>query len=338
MPSHTDPLFDRAAGCLMGQIAGDSLGGLVEFCSPATIRERYPDGPRLLEDGGTWNILAGQPTDDSEMALMLARMLAEAVEYDAEEARRRYLFWLESGPFDMGRTIALGLRGHPDPDSQANGALMRVSPLGIFGATRHWHDVARWAQQDAALTHAHPVCQQANALYACLIAQAIRSGDSPQDLYAWLLRLARRQRLEPCLYEILELAPHEAPADYVHKMGWVRIALHNALWQLLHAPTLEEGVVDTVRRGGDTDTNAAICGALLGAVYGLEAIPAQWRQAILACRPQTGRPGVHHPRPDCFWPVDVPDLVPRLLEDRRDFRWERFCSTEDDLPTLIRKS
>lgn len=247
MPSHTDPLFDRAAGCLMGQIAGDSLGGLVEFCSPATIRERYPDGPRLLEDGGTWNILAGQPTDDSEMALMLARLLAEAVEYDAEEARRRYLFWLESGPFDMGRTIALGLRGHPDPDSQANGALMRVSPLGIFGATRHWHDVARWAQQDAALTHAHPVCQQANALYACLIAQAIRSGDSPQDLYAWLLRLARRQRLEPCLYEILELAPHEAPADYVHKMGWVRIALHNALWQLLHAPTLEEGVVDTVR-------------------------------------------------------------------------------------------
>ena len=376
MPSHTDPLFDRAAGCLMGQIAGDSLGGLVEFCSPATIRERYPDGPRLLEDGGTWNILAGQPTDDSEMALMLARLLAGAVGYDAEDARRRYLFWLESRPFDMGRTIALGLRGHPDPDSQANGALMRVSPLGIFGATRHWHDVARWAQQDAALTHAHPVCRQANALYACLIAQAIGSGDSPQDLYAWLLRLARRQRLEPCLYEILELAPHEAPADYVHKMGWVRIALHNArrqrlepclyeilelapheapadyvhkmgwvrialhnaLWQLLHAPTLEEGMVDTVRRGGDTDTNAAICGALLGAVYGLEAIPAQWRQAILACRPQAGRPGVHHPRPVCFWPVDVPDLVPRLLEDRRDFRWERFCSTEDDLPTLIRKS
>lgn len=219
MPSHTDPMFDRAAGCLMGQIAGDSLGALVEFCSPATIRERYPDGPRLLEDGGTWDILAGQPTDDSEMALMLARLLAGAVGYDAEDARRRYLFWLESRPFDMGRTIALGLRGHPDPDSQANGALMRVSPLGIFGATRHWQDVARWAQQDAALTHAHPVCRQANALYACLIAQAIRSGDPPRDLYAWLLRLARRQALEPCLHEVLELAPHEPPADYVHKMG-----------------------------------------------------------------------------------------------------------------------
>lgn len=41
-------------------------------------------------------------------------------------------------------------------------------------------------------------------------------------------------------------------------------AFHNALWQLLHATNLEEAVVDnTVMRGGDTDTNAAICGALL---------------------------------------------------------------------------
>lgn len=145
MPSHTDPLFDRAAGCLMGQIAGDSLGGLVEFCSPATIRERYPDGPRLLEDGGTWNILAGQPTDDSEMALMLARLLPEAVEYDAEEARRRYLFWLESGPFNMGRTIALGLASRPGQPGQRRsharepaGHLRRHPPLarrGPLGAT-----------------------------------------------------------------------------------------------------------------------------------------------------------------------------------------------------------
>ncbi len=54
------------------------------------------------------------------------------------------------------------------------------------------------------------------------------------------------------------------------------IAFRNALWQLLNALSFEEGVVDTVMRGGDTDTNAAICGALLGAVYGLDAIPVQW--------------------------------------------------------------
>ena len=58
-------------------------------------------------------------------------------------------------------------------------------------------------------------------------------------------------------------AAQDPPSDYVDHQGWVLIAFHNALWQLFHASSLEEGVVDTIMRGGDTDTNAAICGALL---------------------------------------------------------------------------
>jgi len=54
------------------------------------------------------------------------------------------------------------------------------------------------------------------------------------------------------------------------------LALQNAFYQLLHASSLERGVVDTVRAGGDTDTNAAIAGALLGAVHGRDVIPQQW--------------------------------------------------------------
>ena len=72
-------------------------------------------------------------------------------------------------------------------------------------------------------------------------------------------------------------------------------------------------VENTIMRGGDTDTNAAICGALLGAVYGVEAIPQQWRDAVLNCRPEAGRPGVHRPRPECFWPVDAMELAEKLL-------------------------
>ena len=67
----------RAQGSLLGQLAGDALGSLVEFQSPNEIRRSYPDGVRELADGGTWNTIAGQPTDDSEMALLLARMLEE---------------------------------------------------------------------------------------------------------------------------------------------------------------------------------------------------------------------------------------------------------------------
>jgi len=85
----------------------------------------------------------------------------------------------------------------------------------------------------------------------------------------------------------------------------VIIAFQNALWQLLHAKSLEEGVVDTVMRGGDTDTNAAIAGALMGAVYGREAVPSQWVEKILSCIPKAGDSRVHRPRPECFWPVDA---------------------------------
>ena len=67
----------RAQGCLLGQLAGDALGSLVEFQSPEEIHRSYPEGVRELADGGTWNTIAGQPTDDSEMALLLARMQTE---------------------------------------------------------------------------------------------------------------------------------------------------------------------------------------------------------------------------------------------------------------------
>jgi len=77
--------------------------------------------------------------------------------------------------------------------------------------------------------------------------------------------------------------------------------------------SLETGVVDTVMRGGDTDTNAAICGALLGAVYGLDAVPAQWIDRILNCRPKAGQSGVHRPSPECFWPADALELAESLI-------------------------
>jgi ADP-ribosylglycohydrolase len=112
-------------------------------------------------------------------------------------------------------------------------------------------------------------------------------------------------------------AAHTPPADYVHLQGWVIVAFQNALWQLLNAPSLEEGVVDTVMRGGDTDTNAAIAGALLGAVYGRHAVPKQWVDELLSCRPKAGDLRVRHPRPECFWPIDSPELAKSLVAGNR---------------------
>ena len=307
----------RAQGCLLGQLAGDALGSLVEFQTPEQIRKQYPDGVRELSDGGTWNTIAGQPTDDSEMALLLARMLVDQGRYDPQEARKEYTYWLDSGPFDCGMTISSGLLGRPDHGSQANGAMMRISPLGIFGANHAREQVAEWARQDAALTHPHPICLQANALFVMAIAHAVRTGIGTSDLYEQIVGWADEMEVAPTLMEAVTGAAGSPPDDFVLHQGWVLIAWRNALWQLLHARTLEEAVVNTVMSGGDTDTNAAICGALLGAVHGRAAIPAQWTGCLLACRPEAGQDRIARPRPECFWPVDVMELAARLVSDEK---------------------
>lgn len=307
-------LLARAQGCLLGQVAGDSLGSLVEFQKAAAIARHHPDGPRRLADGGTFDTLAGQPTDDSELALALARSVVERGAYSEDAALSAYRGWLASAPFDVGNTVRAALSSRPNPESQANGSLMRASPLGIFAHAREAGEVAALASRDSDLTHPHPVCRDATAAFVVAVAHAIRHGDGPEPAYRAAVAWARSAGAQPSVVEALDQAATGPPAECDGaSQGWVLIALRNAFHELLLATSLEEGVVRTVRRGGDTDTNAAIAGALLGAVHGRDAVPAQWRQMVLSCRPLAGQPGVHRPRPEVYWPVDVMELAERLL-------------------------
>ena len=99
-------MLSRAQGCMLGQLAGDALGGLVEFRSAATIHREHPKGVGLLYDGGHWNTLGGQPTDDSEMALVLARSIVNHGAYDTEAAARAYAWWYGSHPYDICSTTS----------------------------------------------------------------------------------------------------------------------------------------------------------------------------------------------------------------------------------------
>ncbi len=308
-----DKMLDRAQGCLLGQLTGDALGSLVEFQSALSIALRYPDGLRDLQDGGTYNTLAGQPTDDSEMALMLARLLVAERRYDPDRALERYRYWFHSGPFDYGFATRQALTDRPDTQTQANGALMRISPLGIFGVGKPRQALVDWARQDAYLTHPHPICQQVNVLFVLAIADAIEYGLTALGLHERIRGLADDIGVDPSVSQVIEQSSDSPPADYLHHQGWVLIAFHNALWQLLHAESAEAAIIDSAMRGGDTDTNAAICGALLGAVHGRASIPQRWQDKLLQCRPEARRPGVHRPRPRPFWPVDALELAENLL-------------------------
>lgn len=318
-------VLSRAQGCLMGQLSGDALGSQVEFQREEALRARFPSGLRVIDDGGCWGTQAGQPTDDSEMALMLARSLVANRGYKLESVARAYRHWYQSDPFDIGGTIAKALGASVGKEeaayaavtaasrsSQANGSLMRISPLGIYGHTLPSNDLAELARLDSLITHPHPVCQEACAVFVVALARAITQGGDPEAVYRHTVNWAESSCCEEAVVSALREAASSPPADYATKQGWVLIALQNAFYRLLHAPSFEEGVVDTVMAGGDTDTNAAIAGALLGSVYGLEAIPFQWRSAVLSCRPVKGFTVSRHPRPQPFWPVDALELAETL--------------------------
>lgn len=309
--------LSRAQGCLLGHLAGDALGSQVEFMDAAAIAARYPDGgPFDLGPSAQWGTLPGQPTDDGEMMLALAHVLADRGDFDASAVRAAYRQWRNSHPFDCGTTIANALAGTPNPQSQANGALMRAAPLGVLGARLGVERIADRARRDAALTHPHPVCVQANVLYATAIAQAIATGCSAAELAAFIdvtATAAVTVVTEPVLKAAIDRSRTAPPADYQAQMGWVVIALGNALWQLRHAPSLEAALIDTVRRGGDTDTNACICGGLLGSVYGIPCIPGRWLEVLRTCRPDQGRPGEPTCRPRAYWPGGAEAVAARLL-------------------------
>ena len=266
---------------MLGQLCGDALGSLVEFMDRQQIAGLYPDGVREITGGGPFNTIAGQPTDDSEMALMLTRSLVGRGEFDRDDILERYRFWLDSGPFDCGGTCWSGINGERNFQSQA-------------------------------LTHPNPVCQQANAIYVRAISMAIEEGSGPLELYRAIAGWADEDDVDSALREAVQAVDQEPWIDKAgRKMGWVLVALQNTLWQLVNAPGFEGALIDTANRGGDTDTNCAICGALLGSVFGIEAI--RWVRPVLDCRPAAGSAGVRQPRPREFWPVDCMELADQLL-------------------------
>jgi len=314
----------RAQGCWLGQLVGDALGSQVEFQTPERIAAEWPEGVGEVVGGGPFDLHAGQPTDDSELALALARTLIERAGYDEKAVAAAYGRWLRSGPFDLGGTTRQALtsaRGE-DPvggarraanrESQANGALMRVSPIGIAGARWPEAELVCVARADATITHPHPVCVDANVVFSLAIAYAIREGAAPEAVYAHALERATALSLHDDVRATLEAAAIGPPDDFVAQMGWVRKALQNAFWQLLHATSAVHGLIDTVGRGGDTDTNGCIAGALLGAVHGRDAWPRPWTRPVLTCR-ALPLPGIRHPRPVDYWPVDAMVLAERLL-------------------------
>jgi ADP-ribosyl-[dinitrogen reductase] hydrolase len=317
----------RARGALLGLATGDAFGTTLEFRSlEAPPFPTLATGPHVdLTGGGPFKVAPGEVTDDTQMACCLADSLRESKGYDPVDVARRYQEWLKVS-FDVGGQTARALGeisvGVPPQESGravwidsgrrscGNGSLMRTTPIAVFhqadAAARRATSIA-----DCAVTHYDPRCALAGASFNAAIAAALDEGD-PVEAARVELPLAAAHFLErwPDEHAAVEAALTELQGDLraAHRddpdlyqrglhlydtQGFVRVAYRLAFWELLHAPSWREAMIDVANRGGDADTNAAIAGALLGAVHGEDAIPAAWRELVLGAK---GIGAAYHPR------------------------------------------
>lgn len=287
---------DRIKGGIIGLLIGDALGvpyefhakeeipplAEIEFEPPANFRRAHAGVP-----AGTWS-------DDGAQALCLLASLLECGKFDADDFANRLVKWFREdylavdSVFDVGvqtQRAILNLRkgfpplaaGPSEEKNNGNGSLMRVLPLAL------WHEgtdseLIADAFDQSSVTHGHLRSKLCCALY-CLWARRIL-----QDVEnAW-------ENAVETLYEIfpegtienIELETQIAPKETIYEVkgsGYVVDSLKAARWAC-NNETYEETVKAAVALGDDTDTTACIAGGIAGLKFGVEAIPARWRENL----------------------------------------------------------
>ena len=293
-------ISSHAQGCLAGLFIGDALGAQFEFTHPQLIQRLDNIEIAMMVGGGPFFTKSGQITDDGEMALCLIHSILEDKEYITPHTKNKYTKWARSNPVDMGITIRNALLNNKkDPKSESNGALMRVAPLGIYGYN-HWDRLPTLALEDASITHCNRRVYECNYMFTCAIALMMDCTRDNIDIISQTRHWARIYHLDNDLLNDIKTKPE----DYYSCMGHVDIAFRNAFYHLNRGSSFEHSIVDTIRQGGDTDTNAAIVGALMGAYHGIENIPLCWLNTVLSC---------HTDRPLEYQPKNILVLADKLL-------------------------
>ena len=299
---------DRARGMLVGLAVGDALGAPVEFGytsqSIAALGdkiEHFQSSP--LGPAGTW-------TDDTSMALCLADSLIEKNGYDSFDIMGKYRHWMLDGyrtcdglpAADVGIQTRIALMDFadnpyinedaPKTESAGNGAIMRLAPIVL--AAMQDSDSTAPEERDLAIKLARLSCRETHDSYmATAVTEAFATllmlclfyknnfSSAVEHCTCWL---SRNERSESCLEEIdrarTTALESKDGAEFKDRGGYILDAFAIAIWGVAHSKSFEEGMINVIRLGGDTDTNAAIYGQLAGVYYGYSGIPEEWREGV----------------------------------------------------------
>lgn len=276
---------NRIEGALLGLAAGDCLGSLVEFKSADDIARRFPNGVREIAAGGPFGWRAGEGTDDTDLTMALVEAYADPDGFSVRKAADNFLKWKKGPHKDIGGTTASALAayersgdpgsGRTDERSAANGGLMRCIATGLV--RRDDAQRREEAQRVSGVTHAERRCLDAATIY-CDIAAKLLDGATPDEAIDWALE---HSPVHDDVKEAVRRGRETTTPEEFDLRGYVLGSLSVSVWAISQKNrSLETTLVQVVGLGGDTDTNGAIAGGLLGAAYGKSAIPQRWVEKL----------------------------------------------------------
>ena len=265
-----EEIHDRARAAFIGMAIGDALGATVEFMTASEIREKYGVFRDII--GGGWlRLKPGQVTDDTEMALCIARAIVKNQTWSLVAVADHFSAWLKSRPVDCGDTCRKGIRSYmlhgtlevPASEWDAgNGAAMRILPAVLFSLPDD-ELLKKYLLEQAHITHNSPVSDAACICLGQLLQMALCGAEKS--------RLRRNVDGLVTRFPTFAFEPYRGLAT-----GYVVDTLQTVFHWFFGGRSFEECVVGTVNQGGDADTTGAICGMLAGAYYGMESIPKRW--------------------------------------------------------------
>lgn len=252
-----------------------------------------------------------EPTlsEHAELALALAKSITEVGTFEHVLVREEYYDWLDTDPVNISEAVYAGLNGRYEIASEEHIPLARVLPLAVHGAVLDPEQLREYARFDGATTHVNEFLLQYNELFSHMIAEMVRGVPSFDVLYEELKDIAQDRNYGLTLKRMLHEAKTNAPLEYRSKPGWAAVSFGNLIYQLLRTDSAADALTDTTERGGTVRDHAGLIGAAYGALYGEDAVPAPWREALEAY--QSGRPAVYLPR-------DLPALAERLLREAKE--------------------
>ena len=281
---------------IWGFIVGDALGVPYEFSS----RSRMIENPAIDMVGyGTYNQVPGTWSDDTSMMLCVLENINN--KGNTKNLANLFLKWYNQNymtargeVFDIGITtrtalnnimegVSLKNSGLSDERSAGNGSLMRCVPYAFA------EDISKSIVQmimGSRITHRHALCHLCCMYYVKML-RAILEGKGKHEAannaagyikFGWRITETEDDQvpLQEQFSKLFNHQFHALPETEIQSTGYVLYTLEASVWCFLNSENYKESVLKAVNLGGDTDTIAALTGALSGLYYGYESIPEDW--------------------------------------------------------------